>query len=283
MYKRYIDQSSQILPIAIFSYPVLRLLNKNAPKGIDHVTRLYHKAEVQAWGPKYLCPSQNPANPARSSVIDWYSFPAAMRSLLHVPAPSSTLLKYLKLQSENIYFFSPNPRPGFTFDHAAPRGSQLCLPTAPEFSKSSCRSVSTAAPRRATTEASFINLEFLLPRLRTISKTETRSSHLPVRYKRRGCKGVGASRYSSTGGRKWYQKLWGRRSIKGGKPLHPDDLPSSLRGREDTSDTSMFSLGRHISAKAAAQPKLRCTELDENGNIVLTSGEFKKSELIQKV
>jgi magnesium transporter len=45
----------------------------------------------------------------------------------------------------------------------------------------------------------------------------------------------------------------------------------------------MFSLGRHISAKAAAQPKLRCTELDENGNVVLASGEFKKSELIAKV
>ena len=45
----------------------------------------------------------------------------------------------------------------------------------------------------------------------------------------------------------------------------------------------MFSLGRHISAKAAAQPKLRCTEFDENGNVVLASGEFKKSELIAKV
>jgi len=44
----------------------------------------------------------------------------------------------------------------------------------------------------------------------------------------------------------------------------------------------MFSLGRHISAKAAAQPKLRCTEFDENGNVVLASGEFKKSELIAK-
>lgn len=44
----------------------------------------------------------------------------------------------------------------------------------------------------------------------------------------------------------------------------------------------MFSLGRHISAKAAAQPKLRCTELDEIGNVVLASGEFKKSELIAK-
>jgi magnesium transporter len=64
--------------------------------------------------------------------------------------------------------------------------------------------------------------------------------------------------------------------------LRPDDLPSTLFGSEESNDTSMFSLGRHISAKAAAQPKLRCTELDENGNVVLASGEFKKSELIAK-
>lgn len=71
--------------------------------------------------------------------------------------------------------------------------------------------------------------------------------------------------------------------MKGGRPLHPDDLPTRSNSRDEGSDTSMFSLGRHISAKAAAQPKLRCTELDENGNVVLASGEFKKSELIQKV
>lgn len=70
--------------------------------------------------------------------------------------------------------------------------------------------------------------------------------------------------------------------MKSGKPLHPDDLPNPQH-RRDEGGESMFSLGRHISAKAAAQPKLRCTELDENGNIVLTSGEFKKTELIQKV
>lgn len=66
----------------------------------------------------------------------------------------------------------------------------------------------------------------------------------------------------------------------GGRGLRPDDLP---RGRGDSTETAVFSLGRAVSAKAAAQPKLRCTELDENGNVTLASGEFKKSELIAKV
>jgi magnesium transporter len=45
----------------------------------------------------------------------------------------------------------------------------------------------------------------------------------------------------------------------------------------------MFTLGRTITAKAANEQKLRCTEFDENGNVVLVNGEFKKSELIAKV
>lgn len=35
--------------------------------------------------------------------------------------------------------------------------------------------------------------------------------------------------------------------------------------------------------KATNEPRLRCTEFDENGNVTLVNGEFKKSELIQMV
>ena len=36
-------------------------------------------------------------------------------------------------------------------------------------------------------------------------------------------------------------------------------------------------------AKAALEPVLRCTEVDEKGEAILTDGAFKKSELIAKV
>lgn len=52
---------------------------------------------------------------------------------------------------------------------------------------------------------------------------------------------------------------------------------------DDGVDASMYTLGRTMSAKAANEQKLRCTEFDENGNVVLVNGEFKKSELIAKV
>ncbi|PMD27777.1 cora-domain-containing protein [Hyaloscypha hepaticicola] len=207
-----------------------------------------------------------------------------MRSTFHVPAPSSTLLRFLKSQSESICFFSPSHRPGFIFDHAAPRGLQVRPRIARAPSKSSARCLPTAIPRKATIEANFLNLEFLWPRSATSSlNTQSTHSHEPARRKKFGFGGrLITQRLSSSGSKKWHQKLWGVTSSKGGRPLRPDDLPSTLFGSEEGSDTYMFSLGRTISAKAAAQPKLRCTELDENGNVVLASGEFKKSELIAK-
>lgn len=41
--------------------------------------------------------------------------------------------------------------------------------------------------------------------------------------------------------------------------------------------------GLYRRLKAANEPRLRCTEFDERGNVQLMNGEFKKSELIAKV
>ncbi|EKD14594.1 inner membrane magnesium transporter mrs2 [Drepanopeziza brunnea f. sp. 'multigermtubi' MB_m1] len=185
-------------------------------------------------------------------------------------------------ESERICFFSANPRPGFIFDHAAPRSSQLRarrLNTA-----STTRRLSTSAPRRATVEAGILNLGVFWPRYTsTALKIQSASSNCIARHRRAVYGGsLVAQRAASAGSKNWHQKLWGVTSLRGGRPLRPDDLPASLRGNEEESDMSMFSLGRHISAKAAAQPRLRCTEFDEHGNVVLASGEFKKSELIAK-
>jgi magnesium transporter len=63
------------------------------------------------------------------------------------------------------------------------------------------------------------------------------------------------------------------------RPLKGVDAPYGDEGAEATA----YALGRTMSAKAANEQKLRCTEFDENGNVVLVNGEFKKSELIAKV
>lgn len=79
----------------------------------------------------------------------------------------------------------------------------------------------------------------------------------------------------------WQEKLWGASANKGSKPLQPDDLPN----HHDNCDhgSPMFTSRRTLAAKAALEPRLRCTEVDEYGKVILVDGEFKKTELIAKV
>lgn len=77
------------------------------------------------------------------------------------------------------------------------------------------------------------------------------------------------------------QAFWRRlRPQKQTKSLryHNDDPKSSLGSFLDDSNTGLG--GRII--KPSNELKLRCTEFDENGNVTLVNGEFRKSELIAK-
>lgn len=78
----------------------------------------------------------------------------------------------------------------------------------------------------------------------------------------------------------WQERLWGTSVKKRGKLLKADDLPPR---DEYEHGSSMFTSRRVLSAKAALEPRLRCTEVDENGKVILVDGEFKKTELIAKV
>lgn len=69
---------------------------------------------------------------------------------------------------------------------------------------------------------------------------------------------------------------WSLVRPKTAKPLQPDDLPPISPFLEDNAG-----LGRVI--KPSNELKLRCTEFNENGDVTLVNGEFKKSELIAKV
>jgi magnesium transporter len=189
-----------------------------------------------------------------------------MRSSLHAPIPSSTLLKFLKAQSESVCFFSANPRPRFVFDHAPKHNSSsgtICL------SRPDLRRMSSSAPRCATVEAGLLNLEFSSPRLAPPSPKRTIPTRIPASERRAQLK-----RGLSTGSRKWPWKVWPSKNSM--SRLRSDDLPN-------TEDGAMFNLGRSVAVKAASEPRLRCTELDEHGRVVLVNGEFKKSELIAKV
>jgi len=71
----------------------------------------------------------------------------------------------------------------------------------------------------------------------------------------------------------WRRKFWARH-MRPRTPLEPNDLPDRSGFLDDD-------LGRAL--RPANELKLRCTEFDENGNVVLVNGEFRKTELIAKV
>jgi magnesium transporter len=82
----------------------------------------------------------------------------------------------------------------------------------------------------------------------------------------------------------WQDKLWRKSAsmdaslaAKRAARLNAQETPEGGDGGR------IFSPSRTQAAKAALEPRLRCTEVDENGEVILVDGEFKKSELIAKV
>ena len=88
-------------------------------------------------------------------------------------------------------------------------------------------------------------------------------------------------RRSPAASQSWFRRLIDR----GGRERHDAQLneakasrlPSFLDGSTGTA------IGRNKAGKAGSEVKLRCTEIDENGNVITVDREFKKSELIAKV
>jgi magnesium transporter len=93
---------------------------------------------------------------------------------------------------------------------------------------------------------------------------------------------VGAARrYASTdSGDKltWQELLFGPRPKSQRDPLKEEDIRVQL----EEESGSIFQR-RSLTAKAALDPRLRCTEVDGNGKVIMVDGELKKSELIAKV
>lgn len=137
----------------------------------------------------------------------------------------------------------------------------------------------TCSPNTEVLQASLLDLEPITSRLNRHRKERTPS---PVSFfstlgprQERSC-GDGPNRTPHTS---WMEKLWGSGPIRGARPLQPKDLPA----HDELSDGSMFNSRRILTAKAASEPRLRCTEVDEDGEVILIDGEFKKMELIAKV
>ena len=188
-----------------------------------------------------------------------------MSQVLRSPVPSNTLLRFLRAQSQDL-----------------PSIYQRCGPLQcpPKVATQACCASNLAtrqraAPQTLATPAGPVLSRGCCPlRRRSTLSAKTGSAFFTTSARRTNGYYDGQN---AQGERQltWQERLWGMAARRGSKPLNPDDLP----GRED----DMFSPRRTMSAKAALEPRVRCTEVDENGETTITDGEFKKTELIAKV
>ncbi|KAI5867569.1 cora-domain-containing protein [Durotheca rogersii] len=187
---------------------------------------------------------------------------------LHPPAPSLRLLRFLRLQSENLSYFSPN---------SASAPAQIACKALCALRRQQ-RDPATRPSSDVVLRAGLLDLDSLLGTRPGLPRYIHRK-HLNYSYATVGARHVASNQTPTPCKPTWRDKLRVPKTGKGAKPLEPDDIPEG----EGTGDNnSMFSTRRQLSQKAALEPRLRCTEVDENGDVVLMDGEFKKSELIAK-
>lgn len=187
---------------------------------------------------------------------------------LYVPAPSFDLLRFLRSQAEDLWFFSPNsktvhPRP--LFRRPFRRNTVNSFPH-------SARAFGTTKPCRATLEASLWNFDFLRHPSRHEDAVARTSTGFPPPNR-------SLARHASTEDISLIDRLWEKRR-KASTALKDEQttpLPSLLE------DPNATTYGRSKAGKAANELRLRCTEINEHGDVTLVNGEFKKSELIAKV
>lgn len=178
-------------------------------------------------------------------------------------APSPAVLRFLKIQTETLCFLHTSKRP---VQPRIPRRSFRARLDSQQFSSTSRISVSRqgqirlcASPTNdSSTNAANPSSRPRIAQGRCLQKESVRR----------------ASSWSAKGKDKPWE-TWRARRAADAKGLGPNHLPSPL-SLEDTG-----SIGRAI--KPGSELMLRCTEFDGSGNVTLINGEFKKTELIQKV
>jgi magnesium transporter len=199
-----------------------------------------------------------------------------------IPAPSSSLLKFLRAQTK-ADFFSANTRclnnVATTSRRRPVAVTSLVTGSAPNLGKQ----FSTGQRSHAVVEASFIpsfDLQWTRSRSNNAS-TELLSKASPRRKIYLAPHDVASSSFSSVSrsqsptGARWRQIF----DLK--KQLPPKGKAASTSGLNEGIESGMY-LGKALAGKSGNELVMRCTEFDECGNVTLVNGEFKKSELIAK-
>ncbi|KAK4154847.1 hypothetical protein C8A00DRAFT_42461 [Chaetomidium leptoderma] len=197
-----------------------------------------------------------------------------MPPALKPPAPSRRLLRFLRAQSKGLAFAECASR------LSARRHACTCTSARTRLSDKPLDIPVTR--REPTVHAAFFGLDAILPKTSTKQRTTAgiaKGQALPIPT------AGGALRYASSGrppredGNRltWQEWLFGPDTKKESEPLKDGDI----RVRLEEESGSIFQR-RSLTAKAALDPRLRCTEVDGGGKVIMVDGELKKSELIAR-
>lgn len=198
-------------------------------------------------------------------------------SKVYAPVPSLNLLRFLRCQAEGLWSCSSSAkkrapcRSSERFRTFFRRNGPYSLPYSVErFGEShGCPTV---------LKSSLLNFEFLR-RPQSYIKLHPRSSPAAVASSTSRNGSDPYARHASTDEPHLLRRIWEKRRRAQATPKSEELplLPSFL------DDNGGGLLGRSKAGKAANELRLRCTEINEHGDVTLVNGEFKKSELIAKV
>ncbi|KAK5941637.1 magnesium ion transporter [Knufia obscura] len=198
-----------------------------------------------------------------------------MSAFSGTPAPSKTLLRFLRSQSQTSCHHH----------HPARAASQECRDT---IRHSSRRYISSSPRQCYGSPRSYIDDIFTRNRekCKALPAPKAHPSHSHVYSSRYSSSDTSPTRYERPS---LWQRIFHRRRIREEKKEYKEnakplpDLSFSGNGSYEETSAQLFNLSRALSRNpAGTELKLRCTEFDSNGRVTLVSGEFKKSELIAK-
>ncbi|KAK4165797.1 hypothetical protein QBC43DRAFT_28738 [Cladorrhinum sp. PSN259] len=202
-----------------------------------------------------------------------------MPPALRPAVPSQNLLRFLRAQSEGLFFAECAAVGHWPKTTVPRRHACACNTTFPKSRPSlklSLSSLSKLPQKRNASLRARIDAIFpkSLNKLRATSSTNVQGSSQTG----------GSPRYSSSDrtpsdedSRSWQDWIFGPSPKKARQALKEDDIQVEL----EEESGSIFQR-RALTSKAALDPRLRCTEVDGNGDVIMVDGELKKSELIAK-
>ena len=178
-------------------------------------------------------------------------------------APSTSLLRFLRSQLDPQTLRHP--------PHRSSTANRYRTSTAPAPSNRTCRATIHTSPWTPSP----IHNPLSTPSSSSSSSSSSRACS--IANPKRQPQPSRSFSISPANREGFWRRLRPQPKSSGSRNLLQDDLPP-LPG---FLDDSVGLGGRKI--KPSNELKLRCTEFDENGNVTLVNGEFRKSELIAKV